>query len=313
MTSTKDTRRVIVTGAFTNIGAAVARVLLERGRQVHTLTGRCPADPATPITRAPLHFERLHLVRELEGADALVNTYWIRLPMAGRSFEGAVANSRLLFDAAREAGVGRVVHISVCNAPEGRNLAYYRGKADVEDILRDTGLPHTILRPTLVVSHRDVLTNNIVWLLRRFPVFLLPGCGRARLQPILLDETARIIADAVDETGSRVADLAGPEAYTFREWVALLAESAKLRRLLIPAPSSLALLAVSLLGLLLSDVILSRQELQGLQQELLLSSEPPAGKASVRAWLLESGHSLGRRYMNDRRRHFGADRHKPLG
>ncbi|MDF1564394.1 MAG: NAD(P)H-binding protein [Deltaproteobacteria bacterium] len=305
-------RKIVVTGAFSNIGAAVAKELLARGESVHSLTGR-ERPEGSPITRADLRFDREHLVRELEGADALVNTYWIRLPMEGQTFEGAVENAGVLFQATREAGVGRVVHVSVSNAPNGTNLGYYRGKAKMERLLAETGLPHTILRPTLVLSERDILTSNIVWLLRNLPVFFLPKGGEARLQPILLPECGRLIADAVDERENRIGDLAGPEVYTFREYLELLCEACSLRRLLLPAPNGLSLFAVSLLGFLLSDVILSEEELLGLQQELLLSQEPPAGKASVRAWLLQKGPSLGRRYLNDRRRHFGDLRVRALG
>ena len=300
-------RRVVVTGAFSNIGAAAAESLLERGDTVHTLTGR-DAPEGTPITRADLRFDHDHLLEQLEGADALVNTYWIRLPMAGQTFEGAVENAHTLFKAARAAKVGRVVHVSVSNAPNGTNLGYYRGKAKMERLLAETGLPHTILRPTLVLSERDILTSNIVWLLRQLPVFLLPKGGTARLQPILLPEAGQLIADAVGETENRIGDLAGPEVYTFREYLELLCESCGLRRLLLPAPNGLALLATRVMGWLLSDVILSREELLGLQQELLLSHETPAGKASVRAWLLKNGSLLGRRYLNDQKRHFGERR-----
>ncbi len=297
-------RRIVVTGAFSNIGAAVAENLLERGDTVHTLTGR-DVPSGSPITRADLRFDREHLVWQLRGADALVNTYWIRLPMAGQTFEGAVENAQVLFTAAREAEVGRVVHVSVSNAPNGTNLGYYRGKAKMERLLAETGLPHTILRPTLVLSERDILTSNIVWLLRQLPVFLLPKNGAAQLQPILLHEAGQLIADAIDEKENRIGDLAGPEIYTFREYIELLCEACALRRLLLPVPNGLALFATRVMGWLLSDVILSREELLGLQQELLLSHEAPAGQASVRAWLMEHGPKLGRRYLNDRRRHFG--------
>jgi NADH dehydrogenase len=112
------------------------------------------------------------------GADALINTYWVRLPYAGQTFDTAVENSRLLLQAAAAAGVRRVVHLSVSNASAGTNLGYYRGKAEVEQAVRALGVPFAIVRPTLVVGPADVLTNNIAWFLRRFPLFPLPAGRR---------------------------------------------------------------------------------------------------------------------------------------
>ena len=88
------------------------------------------------------------------------------------TFEQAVENSRILFEAAAGAGVGRMVHFSVANASTDSRLPYFRGKGQVEEILRDTGiLPYAIIRPTLVFGEWDLLLNNMAWALRRLPVF----------------------------------------------------------------------------------------------------------------------------------------------
>ncbi len=147
-------RRAVITGAFSYTGAAVAAELSARGWEVRTLTNR-RSPPGTPIGASPLRFEPEHLRRELAGADAFVNTYWVRLAHGGQSFETAVERSRLLLEAA--AGVRRLVHVSVSNAAAGRNLGYYRGKALVEDRVRALAIPHAIVRPTLVVGPTDVL------------------------------------------------------------------------------------------------------------------------------------------------------------
>ena len=172
--------QAVVTGAFSYIGSAVAGELVRRGWQVKTLTRRRRPEGAEHIQVAPLTFDRAHLVRELAGADLFVNTYWIRLPHGGQTFDSAVANSRLLVDAAVEAGVGRFVHVSVSNASLDSDLGYYAGKARTDEAVRASGLSHAIVRPTLVVGPRDVLTSNIAWCLRRFPLFGMPGGGDFR-------------------------------------------------------------------------------------------------------------------------------------
>jgi NADH dehydrogenase len=306
-------QRAVVTGAFSNIGSAVAGELLRRGCEVHTLTNRRPPEGVARVTAAPLRFDLEHLTRELDGADVVVSTYWVRLPHAGKSFDTAVADLQMLIDAATRVGVGRFVHVSVSNASLESGLGYYRGKARVDEAVRQSGLSHAIVRPTLVVGPYDVLSGNIAWFLRHFPVFPLPDGGRCRLQPVTLADTGRIIADAAQATGNLDIDAAGPETYTFREYVELLARACGIRRLMVPAPSWLALAGLRVVELLLRDIVLTREELDGLQQELLLSGAPPTGSESVEQWLMDHGDGLGRRYINDLRRHFGDGAADPIG
>ncbi len=309
-------RLAVVTGAFSYVGSAVARELRSRGWRVHTLTNRRAPPGAEAVTSAPLRFEADHLARETAGADAFVNTYWVRLPHGGQDFSSAVANSEALVRAAAKAGVGRFVHVSVSNASLDSTLGYYAGKARVDAIVRASGLPHAIVRPTLVVGENDVLTNNVAWCLRRFPVFLLPGGGDYRLQPVTLADTGRIVADAVEATGDLDhaidIDAAGPDTWTFGEYVRLVARACRVKRAIVGAPAGLALAALRAVGPFVRDVVLTREELAGLEQELLVSHAPPLGRESVEAWCLAHGPSLGRRYANDMRRHFGAGRTEPI-
>ncbi len=306
------TRRAVVTGAFSYIGSAVARELLRRGWRVHTLTNREPPPDARGVTSAPLRFDPEHLVRELAGADAFVTTYWIRLPHGGETFDTAVANCRMLVDAAVRARVGRYVSVSVSNAALDSGLGYYVGKARVDDAVRACGLPHAIVRPTLVVGPSDVLTSNIAWCLRRFPVFPMPGGGRCRLQPVTLEDTGAIVADAVEASGDLDVDAAGPDTMTFSDYVRLVAKACGVSRWVLGVPAWLSLAALRVIEPFVGDVILTREELLGLEQERLVSKAPPLGRSSVEAWLLANGDALGRRYVNDRRRHFGEDRAAPI-
>jgi uncharacterized protein YbjT (DUF2867 family) len=299
--------RAVITGAFSYIGSAAARELRRRGWRIHTLTNRARPAGAEHVTAAPLRFDHEDLVRELKDADAFVNTFWIRMPCGGQSFESAVERSRLLVNAAAQACVRRLVHVSVSNASLDSPLGYYRGKAEVDEAVRSCRLSHAILRPTLVVGEHDVLTSNIAWLLRRFPIFPVPAGGRYRLQPVTLHDTARVIADAVESDASLDIDAAGPEIMSFRDYVALVARACGLRRAVISAPRWVALLAIRSLGLVLRDVLLTSEELAGLEQELLVSRAPALGTESVTEWLIAHGDELGRRYVNDTDRHFGRE------
>lgn len=198
------------------------------------------------------------------------------------------------------------------NAQAGTNLGYYAGKALVEQHVRRVGLSHAIVRPTLVVGPTDVLTNNIAWFLRRFPLFAIPGHGRYRIQPITLEDTARIIAEAAESTDDQQIDAAGPEMMAFEDYVRLVARVCGVRRKIVRTPRWLVLAALRLVGFALSDIVLTREEILGLEQELLVSASPPLGRSRVADYLATHGDTLGRRYTNDLHRHFGAGASMPV-
>jgi NADH dehydrogenase len=199
--------------------------------------------------------------------------------------------------------VGRIVHVSVSNPSLDSPLGYYRGKARVEELLRGLGMSYAIVRPTLVVGPRDILVDNIAWFLRSCPVFALPGSGRYRLQPVTLDDTGEIIAEAAVAPEDMTIDAAGPEIMTFRDLVETVAGAIQRRPPIVGVPAPLALALLRLVGWLVGEVILSREELEGLTTELLVSRDPPRGKHSVREWLFEHGDELGRSYTSELARH----------
>ena len=163
------------------------------------------------------------LARSLEGVSTLYNTFWVRFDHGKTSFANAIESSRMLFFAARRAGVQRIVHVSITNPSLESPLPYFRGKALVEYALAQSGVPYSIVRPTWIFGgERDVLANNIAWILRRMPVFALPGDGAYPVQPVHVEDLARICIDAGNATGDIVIDAAGPETMPFRDLVALV-------------------------------------------------------------------------------------------
>src|SRR5579859_8131946 len=107
------TRTVVITGAFSYTGKYATRLLLERGYEVRTLTNHPNLNPFGEQVRAySYHFDRPdELRRSLQGASVLINTYWVRFPHGDTTFETAVRNTRTLINAARDAGIRRIVHV----------------------------------------------------------------------------------------------------------------------------------------------------------------------------------------------------------
>jgi NADH dehydrogenase len=171
----------VVTGAFGYTGRSIAERLLERGRPVTTLTGH-PGRPnpfGEAVAVARLGFDdAAELAASLRGADTLYNTYWVRFPRGEVTFDRAVSNTETLIGAARDAGVRRIVHVSITNPSEDSPFPYFRGKARIERFIRESGLGFSIVRPTVIFGRRDILINNIAYVLRRLPVFGVASSGR---------------------------------------------------------------------------------------------------------------------------------------
>lgn len=295
----------VVTGAFSYSGRFVAAELLERGRGVRTLTNHPnPRDPLAPrIPAQPLDFEdNAALVSALTGADTLYNTYWVRAPRVGVPHTIAVDNTKRLIQAARRAGTRRIVHTSIAN-PTASRLSYYRGKAELEDAVRSSGLSYAIVRPTLLFGEGDVLINNIAWLLRHLPVFGIPGDGRYRLQPMHVRDHAALMVQTGLESLDRVVDSAGPDIFTFEELVHLLRRAMGLHTLVLHMPASLAMVGATVAGRLTGDMMLTRDELDDLMRDILISHEPPRGRTRLSDWLRTNADTVGRLYASEVVRH----------
>jgi len=160
---------------------SVAWRLLDLKHDVITLTNSPHrGNPFGESVKAfPYNFAKPHeLKNSLCGVDVLINTYWVRFDKPPYfSFAQAVANAKALFDAAKGAGVRRLIHLSITNPDSSSDLPYFRGKAEIEEHIKETGLSHAILRPAVLFGKEDILINNITWALRTLPVFGIYGDG----------------------------------------------------------------------------------------------------------------------------------------
>ena len=299
---------VVITGAFSYTGSYATRLLLEAGYRVRTLTGHPErGDQKSPqqVTAFPYNFERPdELRRNLEGASTLINTYWVRFPRRGLTFETAVRNSRTLIQAARDAGVKRIVHVSIANPSADSALAYYRGKAAVEAAVRESGMSYAIVRPTVIFGAEDILINNIAWFVRHLPVFGIPGHGEYGLRPIYVEDMARLLVASATQTGNSVRDAVGPETFGFEELVRMIGREVQSSCRIVHMPAWLAYLGTSVTGWMVGDVVLTWEEYLGLMGNLLAPESPATGKTRLSEWLAENRESVGREYASEVGRHF---------
>jgi uncharacterized protein YbjT (DUF2867 family) len=293
---------------FSYSGRFIAEELLARGWEVVALGRRRPATDdslASRVSFQPLLLDdEIALGVALAGCDALFNTYWVRFEYGDSTFGQAVKRSERLFRAATAARVRRIVHLSVSNASSDSPFPYFRGKAEVEAALQRSSCAHAILRPTLIFGGRqEVLVNNIAWLLRRLPVFLLPNHGRCKLQPVSVFDLAQVAAQLGETDDNLVIDLAGPETFTFSEFVVQIKEAVGSHTRLVAAPSGFVAVCAEIAGRLLHDRLLTRDELGALTRGLL-ACEKATTAGRFTDWLEPNADWLGMQYAHELRRNW---------
>lgn len=297
----------VVTGAFSHTGKYVTRRLLSMGERVKTLTGHPNRENpfGEQVSAHPFHFDNpSQLVASLQGATTLYNTYWIRFPHRWGTFDEAVENSRTLIKAAEEAGVRRMVYISITNPSEESPFPYFRRKALVERAITDSRLSYAIIRPALIFGMEGILINNIAWFLRRFPLFAIFGSGDYQVQPIFVEDLAEIAMSAGHKKDDNIViDAVGPEIFTFEELVQLIADRVHSRARIVHVRPGLALFFARLIGYAVRDVVITKDEMEGLMSNLLVSQEPVTGQTRLSQWLSENAEAVGAKYASELKRH----------
>ncbi len=292
----------VVTGAFGYSGSYIARRLLASGAPVRTITNSPNRESPLQghVEARPFDFDRPdRLVESLRGADVLYNTYWVRFNAPGFKHSTAVDNTLTLFRAAKDAGVQRVVHVSITNPSQESPLEYFHGKAVLERALMESGLSYAILRPTVLFGNEDILVNNIAWLLRRLPVFGVFGDGNYRLQPIFVDDLAALAVEQGAARGNRVINAIGPETFTYRTLVETIGRAIGHPRPIVSIPPRLGYAVGRFVGRIVGDVVITKPEIEGLMAGLLHVDAPPAGSTALSQWAAQHASRLGIRYASE--------------
>jgi len=297
-----------VTGAFGLTGRSIAHRLLKAGLPVRTLTSRPREDSelGRRIDVRPLCFDDVRLLTDsLRNVEVLYNTYWVRYPRVGMTHDRAVENARTLFRCALHAGVRRIVHISITRPSRTSPLSYFHGKAEMEHALIESGLSHAILRPAVLFGGEDILINNVAWMLRRLPVFGIFGDGTYRLQPTLVDDVADLAVRCGADDQNCVLEAVGPEIFSYLELVRMIRAAVHSRARLLHLRPGVGLAIGRALGWLVGDVIITREEIDGLMTNLLIADGPPACPTRFSDWLGQNAARLGIHYASELSRHFG--------
>jgi len=292
----------IVTGAFGYSGKYITKRLLEKGHRVRTLTNSIDRDnPFEGCVEAhPFNFDQPErLIASLREASVLYNTYWVRFNHRMFRHADAVKNTLALFDAARRAGVERIVHVSITNPSLKSDLEYFIGKAVLEKALVESEISYAILRPAVLFGKEDILINNIAWMLRKFPVFGVFGDGHYGIQPIYVDDLAKLAVEQGASRENTIINAIGPETFTYRELVERIGQIIGKTRAIMSIPPALGLIVAGIVGKVVGDVVLTREEIRGLMQGTLMVDSPPAGQTRLTDWARKHAETLGKKYTSE--------------
>jgi len=294
----------LITGAFGYSGKYVAQRLLNEGHRVRTLTNSLNrANPfGDKIEAHPFNFEnKAALVESMRGAEVFYNTYWVRFnyTMPGFQHSVAVENTLRMFEAAKEAGVKRIVHVSITNPSKESHLEYFSGKAVLEEALIHSGISYCVLRPTVLFGKEDILINNIAWTLRRLPLFGVFGDGSYRLQPIYVDDLAQLMVEQGKSRENKTIDAIGPETFTYRQLAETVGEIIGAKKPVVSVPIWFGYASGWVIGKMVNDVLITREEIDGLMADLLYTKSAPAGKTKLTEWTREHKDILGMKYASE--------------
>ncbi len=216
--------KLFVTGGTGYVGTAISQELVARGHTIYQLVRRSGTGLSHRLAVEvsgdlldPATYES-----SLRECDAVVHLVGIirERPSKGVTFSRIhVDGTRCLVEAASKAGIRRFIHISALGARAGAVSAYHRSKWEAEELVRASGLPHVIFRPSVIFGPGDEFVNMLAGLVR-LPVTPVIGDGRYRMQPVSLRNVAQYFAEAADAErapANTAYEIGGPHKIAYNE------------------------------------------------------------------------------------------------
>ena len=236
---------ILVTGATGFIGRVLVRQLTETGQQVRVLLRPSPKSPRLPkgvpveVAVVSLGDER-GLRAALRGVDQIFHLASAAAQgRGGNLFTTDIEGTRTLAQVAAEAEIERFIFLSHLGADRASAFPIHKSKGIAEEHIRKSGVPHTIIRSSIVFGPEDGFTTALVDILRYSPGILpIPGEGRTLLQPLWVEDlvTSLIWALQNPATVNQTYEIGGGEYFTLRQILETLMDVTRTRRLLVPTP-----------------------------------------------------------------------------
>ena len=269
---------ILVTGGTGFVGGHLIRRLRQEGLPVRTLA-RHP-DRAQPLKDLGVEVvlgdisEKVSLEKAAEGIERVIHLVGIIQEIPGVTFRGVhVEGTRNVIEAARKAGVRHFFHQSALGTRPGAKSEYHRTKWEAEEFVRQSGIPHTILRPSLIYGLGDGFTTRLSEMLKLVPVMPLIGSGKSRVQPVYIDDVVSCMVKAVtgDAFLNEIYEIGGPDQLTYEEVTKAIAEAMGIKRTAVHVPLFFMKPIARALETMLSNPPLTTDQLIMLQEDNVCS------------------------------------------
>jgi len=269
---------ILVTGGTGFVGGYLIRRLRQEGLPVRTLA-RHP-DRAQPLKDLGVEVvlgdisEKVSLERSAEGIERVIHLVGIIQETPGVTFRGVhVEGTRNVLEAARKAGVRHFFHQSALGTRPGAKSEYHRTKWEAEEFVRQSGIPYTILRPSLIYGPGDGFTIRLSEMLKLVPVMPVIGSGKSRVQPVYIDDVVSCIIKAVtsDAFLNEIYEVGGPDQLTYEEVTKAIAEAMGIKRPAVHVPLFFMKPIARTLETVLSNPPLTTNQLIMLQEDNVCS------------------------------------------
>ena len=135
-------------------------------------------------------------------------------------------------------------------------------------------------------------------------MFAIPGSGDYRIQPVFVEDVAEIAVNSGHQDDNVVLDAVGPETFAFNEFVKMLARQTNSRARILHVRPGFALFLARLIGYVVRDVVITRDEIDGLMSNLLVSKVSPTRHTRLSDWLEQNIGSVGTKYISGLQRHY---------
>ena len=260
---------VLVTGATGFVGREVVKALRSRGMEVRCLVHSPDRARVLLGHEVDLRYGNVEdpasLQEVIHDVDVAVHLVAVIRESKSVTFQGVNRKgTENVVEAAREGGVKHFIHISAIGAADDPTYPYLYSKWQGEQAVIKSGIPYTILRPSLLFGEGDESFNTFAGLVRAFPLVPIAGTGENRFQPIAVDELAQCVAGAVgrDELMGKTIEVGGPEHLTYNEIIDIISGTFGVRRLKLHVPVPIMGVLVKLMEALMSKPPVTTQQLR---------------------------------------------------
>lgn len=269
---------ILVTGGTGFVGGHLIRRLQQEGLPVRALA-RHP-DRVQPLKDLGVEVvpgdvsDKVSLEKAVEGIERVIHLVGIIQETPGVTFRGVhVEGTRNVIEVARKAGVRHFFHQSALGTRPGAKSEYHRTKWEAEELVRQSDIPHTILRPSLIYGPGDKFTIRLSEMLRRAPVMPVIGSGKSRVQPIYIDDVVSCMVKVVigDAFLNEIYEIGGPDQLTYKEVTTAIAETMGLKRPSVHVPLFFMKPIAHALETVLSNPPLTTDQLIMLQEDNVCS------------------------------------------